>query len=176
MRHKKSKYQLNRFTSWRKSTLIALAKSLLNQQRIKTTLTKAKAARPLIDKLIILAKTNTLARKRQAYKILGNHKLVSLLFNEIGPRFANRIGGYTRILNLGTRRGDNANLAVLELTEIKKKEPKKLKKEKEIKPEEEKKGEITKKKPEIFPEAEKKPTKHFLGGLRRIFKKERDAL
>ncbi len=192
MRHRNAKLQLNRFTSWRKSTLISLAQSLLTQQSIKTTAHKAKAARPLVEKLISLAKVNTLAAKRRAFKILSDHRLVSLLFNEIGPRFANRIGGYTRIINLGVRRGDNAKLVILELTEIKKKEAKKPKKDKDkvTKQEEEKKTETVKEKlaeekkapgiPGVSVKGKapivKKPSKNFFGGLRKIFKKERDSL
>ena len=138
MRHRKSRYKLNRFTSWRKATLVSLAKSLLLHQSIKTTQARAYAVKPLVEKLITLAKKNSLTAKRQVYKILGDHKLVSLLFNDIGQRFNHRIGGYTRILKLGERRGDNAELVLLELTEIKKKEVRKPKKEKEVKVEEKK--------------------------------------
>ena len=176
MRHSKIKYQINRFTSWRKATLKSMAKSLLIHQSIKTTRTKAKAARPLIEKLISLAKLNSLAARRQAFKILGDHKLISILFNDIGPRFNNRTGGYTRILNLGARRGDNAERVILELTEIKKKEPKKPGVKKELKPEEEGPAEVIKEKPPIPPPIEKMPPRKFLGGLRKIFKKERDSL
>ena len=191
MRHAKAKLQLNRRTSWRKATLTSLAKALIIHQRIKTTKAKAKAVKPLIEKLISLGKNNSLFAKRQAYRILGDHKLVSLLFNDIAPRFVNRIGGYTRILNLGLRRGDNAQLVILALTEIKEKVPKKPKAEAEKK--EAQKPEILKeglpkeqppeeKKPKTEvavkekPPISKKPTKNFLGGLRRIFKKERDSL
>lgn len=88
MRHKIKKFQLNRFTSWRKSTLKSLARSLLIHQSIKTTHLKAQAVKPLVERLISLAKLNTLTARRQAAKILNDHKIVSLLFNEIGPRFA----------------------------------------------------------------------------------------
>jgi large subunit ribosomal protein L17 len=185
MRHRKAKYQLNRFTSWRRATLISLAKSVLIYQSIRTTKTKAKAVRPLVERIISLGKENTLNAKRQAYKILGDHKLVSLLFSDIAARFNQRVGGYTRIMDLGARRGDNAEMVVLELTEIKKKEIRKPKKEKEEKPEEAKgqkpqvseekkpKADVAvKEKPPII----KKPAKKFLGGIRSIFKKERDAL
>ncbi len=186
MRHANIKLQLNRSTSWRKATLISLARALIIHQQIHTTLHKAKAVKPLADRLISLGKKNSLFAKRQAYKILGNHRLVSLLFKDIAPRFANRIGGYTRILNLGVRRGDNAQLVILALTEIKERESKKVKTEadkktetsiekpKEEKPKEEKlKTEVaTKEKPPIA----QKPQKKFLGGLRGIFKKERDSL
>jgi len=191
MRHAKAKLRLNRFTSWRQATLTSLAKALIIQQRIKTTNAKAEAVKPLIEKLISLGKNNSLFAKRQAYRILGDHKLVSLLFNDIAPRFANRIGGYTRILNFGSRRGDNAQMVILALTEIKEKVPKKPKVEaekKEAGKPEILKGELAKEQPqeEKKPKTEvavkekppitKKPTKNFLGGLRRIFKKERDSL
>ena len=191
MRHAKAKLRLNRFTSWRQATLTSLAKALLIHQRIKTTNAKAKAVKPLIEKLISLGKNNSLFAKRQAYRILGDHKLVSMLFKDIAVRFANRTGGYTRILNFGFRHGDNAQLVILEFTEIKEKVPKKPKAEAEKKepqkPEilkeelpEEQSQEEKKTKTEVAvkekPPISKKPTKKFLGGLRRIFKKERDSL
>lgn len=188
MRHRKNRLQLNRFTSWYKATLISLARNLLIQQSIKTSLNKAKAVKPLVEKLISLAKRNTLNAKREAFRILSDHKLVSLLFNEIGPRFTNRNSGYTRIINLGRRRGDNAQMVILELTEIKKKEVKKPKKEKEVRAKEEAEEEVIKerhveeKKPGTAvvvkekPPITKKPSKKFLGGLRKIFKKKSDSL
>jgi large subunit ribosomal protein L17 len=190
MRHRKAKSLLNRFTSWRKATLISLAKSLLISQQITTTKIKAKSVRPLVENLISLAKQNTLTAKRRAFKILGDHRLVNLLFSDIGPRFIQRVGGYTRILNLGQRRGDGAALVLLELTEIKKKETKKPKKQKEtqLQPEEEKKPataqedkptEEKKTKTEVAvkeekPPLTKKPSKKFLGGLRNIFKNKKE--
>lgn len=175
MRHAKSRHQLNRFTSWRRATLISLLRSLLIYQRIKTTKERAKAVKPWIDSLISLAKDNNLAARRQAYKILGDHRLVILLFNDIAQRFNQNQGGFTRILNIGPRRGDNAKMALLELTVIKKIEKKKPKKEKEVKPVEEKKPQAVPEAPEK-PPVTKKPSKKFLGGLREIFKKERDSL
>ncbi|MDD2752756.1 MAG: 50S ribosomal protein L17, partial [Candidatus Omnitrophica bacterium] len=135
MRHAKSGLQFNRFTSWRDATLKSLARSALIYQSIKTTKVRAKAVKPMLEKLIRLAKENTLTAKRRAFQILNDHQLVALLFKEIGPRFANRASGYTRILDLGKRRGDNAEIVILELTEIKKKEPKKTKKEEKSKEE-----------------------------------------
>lgn len=191
MRHRKSRTELNRFTSWRKATLISIARSLLIYQSIKTTKRKAFLARPLAEKLISLAKQNTLAAKRYAYKILGDHKLVSLLFTDIGPRFSSKNGGYTRIIALGKRRGDDADLAIFELTEIKEKEkkihPKKDKAEEPKKSEtvkEDKKEAAAeeKKKPELKTavkekqKVDQKPAKKFLGGIKNIFKKERDSL
>ena len=110
MRHKDKRLQLNRFTSWYKATLASMARSVLIYQSIRTTKTKAMAAKPLVEKLITLAKENTLAAKRRAYAILGDHRLVKVLFNDIGPRFAKRTGGYTRVLSLGNRRGDGAQI------------------------------------------------------------------
>jgi len=163
----------------------SLARNIIIHQSIKTTLHRAKASRATVEKLISLAKENTLAAKRHAFKILGDHRLVSLLFNEIGPRFEKRAGGFTRIINLGRRRGDDAQVAIFELTEIKKKEIKKVKKAKEAKPEEgtgeageAKEKPVEEKKPAEVkrPPIEKKPTKNFFGGIRSIFKKERDSL
>lgn len=189
MRHRKNHYALNRFTSWRKATLKSLARNLLKEQSIKTTQAKAKAVRPLVERLISLSKANTLAAKRQAYALLGEHKLVSILFDQIGPRFINRTGGYTRILGLGARRGDNAQMVILALSEIKKKEPKKHKKGAPKATEAKTPGEAAlekahpteeklKNQTQVMekPPATKKPSKNFLGGLRSIFKKERDSL
>lgn len=187
MRHLKARLQLNRFTSWRRATLISLAKALIIHQSIRTTRIKAKAVKPFVEKLISLGKKNSLSAKRQAYKILGNHRLVSLLFNDIAPRFTDKPGGYTRIINLGARRGDNAQLVILALTEIKEKKPKKIKSEEKKKPETiapelAKEGLPEEKKPKAEvavkerPPITKKPAKRFLRGLREIFKKERDAL
>ena len=189
MRHKDKRLQLNRFTSWYKATMASMARSVLINQSIRTTKKKAMAVKPLVEKLVSLAKENTLTAKRRAYKVLGDHKLVSLLFSDIGPRFAKRTGGYVRVIGLGNRRGDGAEMSILELTEIKKKEVKKPKKEKEAHKGEEKAVESPSEKPageekprtdaavkeERHPEA-KKQSKKFLGGIRNIFKKERDSL
>lgn len=190
MRHKNSKILLNRNSAWRKATLISLAKNLLIYESIKTSCHRAKAARPLVERLISLAKANTLAGKREAFSILGNHSLVSALFKETGPRFKTQ-AGFTRIISLGKRRGDDADMVIFELTEKKPKEAKKPKKEKEKKPIEEeritgeiKPGPAEEKKPGVSTGAlikekraeTKKPVKKFLGGLRNIFKKERDSL
>ncbi len=188
MRHKKSRNRLNRFTSWRKATLASMVRNLFIYQSIRTTLGKAKAAQPLAENLVAMAKTGALSKKRQAFKVLCDHRLVSVLFNEIAQRFEKRASGFTRIIRLGPRRGDGAELAILELTELKKKETKKHKKTKDTKPEEgniavESKGApaeekhtekevAVKEKPPIT----KKPTKKFLGGFKNIFKKERDSL
>lgn len=117
MRHGMAGNRLSRNSTLRKATVRDLAKATLIKQRICTTEAKAKEARKLVDKLITLGKKGTLAAKRRAFSILTDHRIVSDLFAKTSPRFKNRIGGYTRIIKLGTRRGDNAALAYLELTE-----------------------------------------------------------
>lgn len=189
MRHSKKRLQLNRFTSWHDSTIKSLARSIILAQSIKTTLHRAKASRQVVEKLITLAKTNTLFARRQAQKLLGEHKLVNLLFNDIGPRFSKRQSGFTRIIALGKRRGDNAEMVIFELTEIKKKEARKIKHAKEAKPHpvqegegqaEEKTVEEVKVEPKPVvkerPAKGKKPQTKFISGIRSIFKKKSDSL
>lgn len=182
--------QLGRFTSWHDATIKSLAKNMIICQSIKTTLTRAKASKQMVDKLITLSRKNTLFARRQAQRVLGEHKVVNLLFNEIGPRFAARSSGFTRIIPLGRRRGDNAEMVIFELTELKKKEPKKVKKAKEEKPQaaalEAKEALQEKTAPEQKNETKapvkenpvdaKKPQKKFMGGLRTIFRKKSDSL
>jgi large subunit ribosomal protein L17 len=117
MRHGVSVKKFGRRTSWRKATVRDLARATLKEQKITTTLVRAKEARKLVDRLITMAKGGTLADKRQAFRVLCDHQLVSDLFLKIGLRFRQRPGGYTRIIPLGYRRGDNAQMAILELTE-----------------------------------------------------------
>ncbi len=117
MRHQKARSRLSRNSSLRKATLRDLAKATLIQQRICTTIAKAKEARKLVDRLITLGKKGTLAAKRKAFSVLCDHQLVSKLFNSIAGRFNLRAGGYTRVIPMSNRRGDNAQLAFLELTE-----------------------------------------------------------
>jgi len=184
MRHQKAKYQLNRYTSWRKATLQSLAMSVVKHQSITTTLIKAKALRPVIERLIHDAKTDTVNNRRRAFELLRDHSLVNTLFETIAKRFKNRTGGYIRIIRMGKRRGDNAQLVVFELTELVKKEPKKIHKAKESKDEsaletgetESHAAEKSETSVKEKPPSTKKPNKKFLGGLRGIFKKERDSL
>jgi len=118
MRHGKSGKTFGRNSALRKATVRDIAKATLFKGRIKTTLVKAKESRKLVDKLVTLGKKGTLAAKRNAYVVLCNHRLVSKLFGEVAPLFKNRQGGYTRIIRLAqNRRGDNAIIAILELTE-----------------------------------------------------------
>jgi large subunit ribosomal protein L17 len=115
MRHKKSGRKLGRNPSHRKALLRNLAKALLIHGRITTTLAKAKDLRGVVEPLVTLALKNDLHARREAYRFLGEHKLVARLFGEIGPSFANGGGGYTRVVKLAVpRRGDAAPLAVIE--------------------------------------------------------------
>ncbi len=166
---------MNRYRSWRRATLISLSRSLLIHQSIRTTKIKAKAAVPLIERLITLGKKNTLASHREAFSILQDHRLVQLLFSKISPLFNNRNGGFCRILPLGFRRGDGAKLVILELTQ-KRTEEKKTAKLEEAKPVAKEETPKVSVKPSKKPPKAVKPARKFLGGLRKIFKKERDSL
>lgn len=127
MRHRVGGKKLGRNSAQRKALLRNLVTSFFEKERIRTTLAKAKATRPLAERMITLAKTNTLHTKRQALKFIYKKNVVKKLFEDIGPRFTERPGGYTRIVKLGPRAGDGADMAILELvgTEFKKKEKKK---------------------------------------------------
>ena len=125
MRHGVSGKKFGRNQKLRQATIRDLVKAVLINQTIRTTKVKAGEARKLVDKIITMGKQNTLAAKRRAFAILCDHTLVSNLFNKIAPLFANRQGGYTRIIKLSVnRQGDNAEMVILELTE-KSVEPKK---------------------------------------------------
>ncbi|NQU95030.1 MAG: 50S ribosomal protein L17 [Candidatus Omnitrophica bacterium] len=119
MRHRKKGTRFGRQQSHRIATLQSLAKSVLVYQRIKTTHTKAREARRVVDKIITTAKKNSLAARRKAFAILGDRALVTKLFKEIAPLFAKKHGGYTRIIPFNFRKGDGASMVFLELTEKK---------------------------------------------------------
>ena len=110
-----SGYKLQRNASARKALLRGLVTSVINEERITTTVTKAKAAAPLVDKMITLAKKGDLAARRQAASYLMTPASVRKLFDKLGSRFGQRNGGYTRVVKLGWRRGDGAETAMLEL-------------------------------------------------------------
>ena len=117
MRHRKSGRKLGRTWEHRKAMFRNMARSLVTYERIRTTEAKAKELKVLADKLVTMAVKNDLSARRQAYKILGNHSLVQRLFDEIGPRFADATGGYTRVVKFGVpRTGDSAPMAVIEFT------------------------------------------------------------
>lgn len=138
MRHKVNTKTLGRFTSYRKATIRSIATSVLLNEKIITTMAKAKVVRRTLDKIISLGKNNTLASRRRAFSLLCDHALVKILFDQIGPKFSERSGGYTRIIPYRFRRGDNAQLVILELTQTyKEKKPKR-----EIKPEKAEKAKI----------------------------------
>jgi len=115
MRHRKSGRQLNRNSSHRKAMFSNMAGSLVKHEIIKTTLPKAKELRRVIEPLITLAKTDSVANRRLAFARTRDNEVVGKLFSEIGPRNADRPGGYTRILKCGFRAGDNAPMAYIEL-------------------------------------------------------------
>jgi large subunit ribosomal protein L17 len=99
----------------RRATLRNLVTSFLERERIRTTLAKARAARPIAEKMITLAKRGTLHSRRQALAFMTKESAVQRLFTDLGPRFAERPGGYTRIVKLDKRMGDGASMAMLEL-------------------------------------------------------------
>jgi large subunit ribosomal protein L17 len=115
MRHKRAGFKLKRDPGARKALLRGLVTSVIEQERVITTVPKAKAARPLVDKMITLAKRDTLHTRRQAASFLETPAAVKKLFDKLGARFGQREGGYTRITRLGWRRGDGAEQAMLEL-------------------------------------------------------------
>jgi len=130
MRHLVKGKKLRRNTGQRKALLRNLVTSFLEKERMRTTLAKAKAARPLAEKMITLGKQDTLQARRRALKFIYKKPVVRKLFEELGPRFIERPGGYTRIVKIGQRSGDGAEMAYLELigSEYQKKEKKKKQK------------------------------------------------
>ncbi|MDN4018335.1 50S ribosomal protein L17 [Zwartia panacis] len=117
MRHGNGLRKLNRTSSHRLAMFRNMAVALLTHEAIKTTLPKAKELRRIVEPLITMGKTPTLANKRLAFARLRDRELVVKLFAEIGPRYAARNGGYTRILKMGYRQGDNAPMAFMELVD-----------------------------------------------------------
>ena len=115
MRHRKSGRQLNRNSSHRQAMFRNMACSLVSHEIIKTTLPKAKELRRVVEPLITLAKTDSVANRRLAFARTRSDEVVGKLFKELGPRFENRPGGYTRILKCGLRTGDKAPMAYIEL-------------------------------------------------------------
>ncbi len=142
MRHRIGGSKLGRNPAHRRATLRNLVTNVIVRERVQTTLARARAARPLVERMITLGKRDSLHTRRQAAAFLMTPAALKKLFNELAPRFAERPGGYTRILRAGWRHGDNAAVVVLELvgSELKVKEkekPKKGKKEEAAEPEKE---------------------------------------
>lgn len=117
MRHRKSGRKLNRNSSHRKAMFKNMAASLFEHELIKTTVPKAKELRSVAEKLITLAKVDSVANRRLAFSRLRNKEIVNKLFTELGPRYQERPGGYLRILKCGFRTGDKAPMAFVELVD-----------------------------------------------------------
>jgi len=143
MRHRKSFNKLNRTASHRKATLANLATELFIHKKIRTTRVKAKAAQPVVERLITFAKKGSLAARRQVLRTIRDKLVVKELFDEIAPTYASRNGGYTRIIKLGQRQGDGAEVAYLELVDFEG-----VRKEKKEKKKTEKKGKTVEKESE----------------------------
>ena len=140
MRHLISGSKLGRQPAHRRATLRNLVTNLIEKERIHTTLLRAKATRPLAERMITLGKRDSLHARRQAAAFLMTTGATKKLFSDLAPRFADRPGGYTRIIRTGWRIGDGAELAIIEFlgSELKKKEKKQKKHAEEVAPEEEK--------------------------------------
>ncbi len=143
MRHLKAGSKLGRNPAHRRATLRNLVTNLVEKERIHTTLLRAKAARPLAERMITLGKRDSLHARRQAAAFLMTPAATKKLFGELAPRFGDRNGGYTRIVRTGWRIGDGAELAILEWigSELKKKEKKRRRGAAEEAPEEQKEKE-----------------------------------
>ncbi len=133
MRHRKKTVKLGRTSEHRRALLASLVCGLIIQKRIRTTLAKAKAARPVAEKMVTLGKEGTLAARRRALAKLRQKAPVTELFSALAPSFQGRAGGYTRILHVERRTGDNAPMALLEWVDYTPK-PKPVKKKKDDKP------------------------------------------
>lgn len=129
MRHRLANKKLSRNSAQRKALLRSLVTSFLEKERINTTLAKAKAVKPVAEKMITLAKKNSLHARRKVLRFVYKKDVVKKLFEDIGPRFTERPGGYTRIIKTGLRVGDGSQQAIIELvgSEFKKKSKKKEK-------------------------------------------------
>ena len=115
MRHQRNRHKLSRDAAHRKALLANLSKELIEHERVETTVAKAKAVRPEVEKLVTLARRGDLHARRQALAALGQDKFVVYkLFEEIAPRYTERPGGYTRILRLGPRKSDATEMALIE--------------------------------------------------------------
>lgn len=157
MRHLNTKKHLNRSASHRKALASNMSASLFQYKRITTTLAKAKYIRSKAEHFITFAKKGTLSARRHVLRYIAQKDIVKILFDEIAPKFADRNGGYTRIVKLGNRPGDAAPMAILELVgfedvvisaKVKRQEEKRAKKEKKAKEEESRKSQAGAPKPD----------------------------
>lgn len=117
MRHRKSVPKLGRTSSHRKAMFRNMVTSLFREERVVTTVPRAKEARRVAERVITFAKRGDLHARRQAARVVNDNEVLQKLFEDIGPRFAERPGGYTRILKTGFRKGDNAPMSILELVD-----------------------------------------------------------
>ena len=117
MRHQRAGRKLGRDSAHRKALYANLTASLIEHGRIKTTVAKAKEVRPVAEEMITLGRRGDVPARRQALKFLRSQDVVHTLFSEVGPRFSDRPGGYSRIVKLGPRQGDAAEMAYLELVD-----------------------------------------------------------
>jgi large subunit ribosomal protein L17 len=117
MRHRNQGRKLNKTSSHRTAMFANMAAALIKHEQIKTTLPKAKELRPVVEKLVTLSRRNNLHARRQALSAVRDETQVKKLFEVIGPRYAKRPGGYTRVLKAGFRHGDNAAMAFIEFVE-----------------------------------------------------------
>ena len=186
MRHNRRSKRFGRSLGERRAMLENMVTSLLTHQQITTTLEKAKETKRLADRVIHLGKTDSLTARRQVFSYLQDHELTSRLFKEVSPRFKSRKGGYTRILQLSRRKGDGAQLALLELTEkeiILKTPVKKKKKDEASEAQDHAKHEHShehghehehesKAKSEVSPAKGKAPKSGFLKNIGKFFRKQ----
>lgn len=133
MRHNRAGRKLGRVSEHRRALFRNQLLSLLQHERIITTLPKAKELRPIAERMVTLGRKNSVHARRLVGRWVGDRDLIKKLFSEIAPRFASRPGGYTRIVKLGPRKGDGAELAILEFVDYKLPEAKKAKETKEEK-------------------------------------------
>ena len=117
MRHQRTGKKLGRDSSHRRALYANLTAELIEHERIKTTVTKAKAVKPIAEQMITLGRRGDIHARRQAVAFLGSKDIVHKLFDELGPRYAERPGGYSRIIRLGPRPGDSAEMVYLELVD-----------------------------------------------------------
>ena len=115
MRHRSAKVTLDRNSTARRALLRSLATSVILYENVNTTLAKAKAVRPIVEKIITRGRAKTLVARRMLMKELFSENAVNKVLEELGPRYATRPGGYTRILKLGSRKGDGAEVAQIQL-------------------------------------------------------------
>ena len=134
MRHRRTTPKLGRTPAHRKAMLRSMVTDLLRHERIRTTAPKARALRPVAERMITLGKRESLHARRQAARVIRSNEVVKKLFDTIAPRYAERPGGYTRITKLATRAGDHAEMAVIELVEAEMPERSKKKRRPAVEP------------------------------------------